>query len=304
VGSFRTGIDPTALALLAAVARAGGIRAGALQVGLPRSTVSRLLADFERSIGTRLIVRTSRRFRLTDLGRALADQGERIEELARTSEQLVRRSSVEPSGILRVAVAPLLGEAILPAVLAEYLRLYPRMRVDLSLSPDYVDLRRSGIDVALRSGAMADATDLFVVRLGRSVSGCFASPAYLKAHGTPTRPADLSSHDCILVGGEGTTWTFRERRRDVAIEVNVRVRLNDFRVATAAAEAGIGIVRVARFHVAGLVKEKRLVPVLEKNWVDAPVFAVHTAQRPAPAKIHAFIELARRAAAEVLEPSA
>ena len=114
-------IDPAALILLAAIAREGGIRAGAVKLGLPRSTVSRRLVELERRVGARLVVRTSRRFRVTDLGRALVEQANRIEELVRASEQLVRRSATEPAGTLRVAVAPLLGEILLPAVISEYL---------------------------------------------------------------------------------------------------------------------------------------------------------------------------------------
>ncbi len=152
-------LDPSALLLLAAVAREGGIRGGAAKLRVPRSTVSRRLVDLEETVGVRLVVRTARRFQMTDLGWALVHQGERIDEIVRASTELVHRSSVEPGGTLRVAVAPLLGEALLPEVLSEYLRRYPRVRVDLLLSAEYVDLRRSNIDVALRSGPIPDATD-------------------------------------------------------------------------------------------------------------------------------------------------
>jgi len=294
-------IDPAALILLAAIAREGGIRAGAGKLGLPRSTVSRRLAELERRVGARLVVRTSRRFRVTDLGRALVEQANRIEELVRASEQLVRRSATEPAGTLRVAVAPLLGEILLPAVISEYLVRHPRMRVELHLASEYLDLRRSGIDLALRQGPLADATDLFAVRLGTSVTGCYAHPRYLEARGVPHRLADLAAHDCIVVGDAGTTWSFRERRGDVAIDVPSRIRVNDYRIAGALAASGAGIARLAKFYASGRVAAGELLPVLEAKWPHVSVFAVHTSVSPAPPKIRAFIELARQAAARILD---
>ncbi len=294
-------IDPAALILLAAIAREGGIRAGAAKLGLPRSTVSRRLAELERRVGARLVVRTSRRFRITDLGRALVEQANRIEDLVRVSEQLVRRSATEPAGTLRVAVAPLLGEILLPTVISEYLVQHPKMRVELHLASEYLDLRRSGIDLALRQGPLADATDLFAVRLGTSVTGCYAHPRYLEARGVPRRLADLASHDCIVVGDAGATWSFRERRGDVAIDVPPRVRVNDYRIAGALAASGAGIARLARFYASRRVAAGELLPVLEARWPRVSVFAVHTSVSPAPTKIRAFIELARQAAVRILD---
>lgn len=299
----RRSLDPAALVVLAAIVREGGVRAGAAALGVPRSTVSRQLAGLERAVGARLIVRTSRRFGVTDLGRALVEQAQRIEDVVRGAEQLVRRSATEPTGTLRVAVAPLLGEVLLPAVVSDYLQRYPRMRVELHIAAEYVDLRRAGIDVALRQGPLPDAADLYAVRLGTSVTGCYAHPDYLAARGTPGRPSELAAHDCIVAGGEGrATWAFRDRGRDIAIELAPRLRVNDYRIAGALAASGAGIARLAKFYAAGRVAAGELAPVLEASWPRIPVFAVHTSVSPAPAKIRAFIDLARQAAAAVLDP--
>ncbi|HEX4418167.1 MAG TPA: LysR substrate-binding domain-containing protein [Kofleriaceae bacterium] len=294
-------LDPAALVLLAVVVREGGIRAGAAKLGLPRSTVSRRLAELEQRVGSRLVVRTSRRFRITDLGRALVDQASRIEELVRASEQLIRRSATEPAGTLRVAVAPLLGEVLLPAMLSEYIARYPKVSVELHLAPEYLDLRRSNVDLALRQGPLADAADLFAVRLGSSVTGCYAHPRYLAARGTPQKLADLAAHDCIVVGDAGATWTFHDRAGARSVDVPPRVRVNDYRIAAALAASGGGIVRLARFYAGPRVAAGELVPVLEPRWPRVAVYAVHTSVSPAPTKIRAFIDLARQAAARVLE---
>ena len=103
-------------------------------------------------------------------------------------------------------------------------------------------------------------------------------------------------------GGEAAaTWSFRDRGREVAIELAPRVRVNDYRIAGALAAAGAGIARLAKFYAAGRVASGELAPVLEAAWPRVSVFAVHTSVSPAPPKIRAFIDLARRAAADVLD---
>ena len=117
----------------------------------------------------------------------------------------------------------------------------------------------------------------------------------------PGRIAELAAHDCIVVGDTGASWTFHERRGELAIDVNARVRVNDYRIAGALAASGAGITRLARFYAAARVAAGVLVPVLEARCPRVPVYAVHTSVSPAPTKIRAFIDLARQAAATVLD---
>lgn len=279
----------------AAIARAGGVRGAASALGTPRSTVSRRLARLEEAVGAPLVVRTSRRFALTELGRELAGRCEQLEEFLRASEELVRRASEEPSGVLRLAVAPILGEELLPSVLAEYLRRYPRMRVDMQLSADYVDLRR-GTDLALRSGPLEDATDLFAMRLGTSVVGHYVSPAYARARGVPATPSELSGHDCIAVGrATQASWLFLSRGGEQRVTLTPRLRVDSFRLARSVAVEGLGILRAATFFAAPLVASGKLVPVLERWWPHLPVHAIHGSGSPPPPKIRAFLELLRDA---------
>ncbi|HEY8074291.1 MAG TPA: LysR family transcriptional regulator, partial [Labilithrix sp.] len=157
--------------IFGALARAGGVRGAAASLGVPRSTVSRRLAQLEADVGAPLVVRTARRFVLTEVGSALVPECDRLEELLRGAEDLARGASREPAGTLRVAVAPVIGEEVLPAIVAELLARWPRLAIDVRLGVDYVDLRRGGVDVAVRTGAIDDASDLFATRLGMSITG-------------------------------------------------------------------------------------------------------------------------------------
>lgn len=215
----------------------------------------------------------------------------------------MRSTSREPTGVLRVAVAPVLGEEILPSVLATLLARHPRLSIDARLSADYVDLRRGSIDVALRAGTLDDASDLFAVRLGVSVSGCYVSPSYAASRGAPQTLADLEKHECILVGGRArVTWTFRSGAREVDVPVAGRLRVDSFRVARDVAAQGAGVLRVATVFAEPLVASGELVPVLERHWIQVPVHAVHAGPNPPVARVRAFIEAARGAVVRALPP--
>jgi DNA-binding transcriptional LysR family regulator len=287
--------------VFAALARAGGVRAAATALGVPRSTVSRRLAELEQQAGGALVVRTAQRFKLTDLGNVLAERCGELEELLRRSQDTVGHASGEPSGVLRVVSAPVLGEDILPAVLGKLLGAHPRLSVDVRMSVDYVDLRRGDADVALRAGRLEDASDLYAVRLGTSTTGCWVSPAYTKVRGTPLTPADLKSHDCILVGSTArAAWTFQAGSREQRVEVAGRVRVDSLRLARDVAAQGGGVVRTARIFAQPLVDSGELVPVLERYWIQTPLHAVHAGPNPPAPKVRMFIELARGAVGKVL----
>jgi DNA-binding transcriptional LysR family regulator len=290
-------IDADAMLAFATLARAGGVRGGARALGMPRSTVSRKLAELEAAVGAPLVVRTARRFALTELGKQLAARGELLEDVLRDTYQLVRDTSVEPTGTLRVAVAPVLGEEILPAIAAELLARHPRLSIEAQLSASYSDLRRSGIDVALRASTLEDATDIYAQKLGASTTGCWVSPGYAAAHGTPKTPAELVDHACIVTGPPPFRWAFA---RDVSVTVSGRLHLDNFRVARDAAARDAGVLRTAAVFARPLAMRGELVPILERWWPSVPIYAVHAGPTPASPGVRAFIAAAKKAVARVL----
>jgi DNA-binding transcriptional LysR family regulator len=290
------------LVTFAAVARSGGIRRGAEVLGVPRSTVSRQLAALERALGGKLVARTTRRFALTELGTALAEHCTRLEEVLDGVERVAARSASEPTGTLRIATSPIIGEELLPPVIAEYLMRFPKVRVDVQVDVGFVDLRRSSVDVAVRTGPLQDASDLFATRLGTSPKGVYASRAYLKKHGVPASPADLAEHECILIGGRGdATWSFRGRGSESYVEVRERLAVDSPALARSVCAAGGGIVRLPSLYAAAFVERGELVPVLERFWQSTVLYAVHAAGQPAPPKIRAFIQSVRVAMVRRLE---
>jgi DNA-binding transcriptional LysR family regulator len=294
-------LDPQAMLVFAALARAGGVRSAAATLAVPRSTISRRLAQLEESLGAPLVVRTARRFALTELGAAFAARCEALESLLAAAADDVRRGSSEVAGTLRISAAPVFGEEILPSIIARLLADNPRLAVDVRLAVDYVDLRRGDVDVALRAWPLDDASDLFAVKLGTSVTGCWASPSYVKARGLPGAPADLAKHDCILVGSAPqVSWSFGAAEREESVVVRGRARVDSFRLARDLAASGAGIVRTAVMLAAPLVAEGLLVAVLEPYWVRTPIHAVHAGSNPPPAKLRALLALLKDAVPRAL----
>ena len=288
--------------MFAALARARGVRGAGAMLGVPRSTVSRRLAQLEEAVGMPLVVRTSRRFALTDLGVAFAARCEALEALLDRADALVRRAAEEPTGKLRVEVAPVLAEVVLPELISELVRRHPKLEIEAKTSVDYVDLRRGATDVALRARPPDDATDLFAVRLGTSVTGCWVSPDYASAHGVPATPAELATHACILVGSAvPARWTFRHGAREEIVAVAGRVRVDTFGLARELALRGVGVLRTAQIHAEALAQAGALVPVLERHWPRTPIFAVHAGANPPPLKVRAFVDLAKGAVARALK---
>lgn len=291
-------LDPEGMLVFGAIARAGGVRGAAAELGMPRSTISRRLSELEAQIGAPLAVRSARRFALTELGTTLAEACRDLESVLDRSEQIVRRTSREPAGTLRIAAAPVIGEEVLPEIVAELLRRHPRLSIDVRMSVDYVDLRRGDVDVAVRTWPLrTDATDLFTTQLGVSTTGCWASPRYLEERGIPRTPADLASHECLIVGGSPETWTFADGTQ---IAVAGRARVDSLRLARSLAAQGAGILRTARMFAEPLVTTGELAPVLERHWPKTPLHAIYRGASTPEPKVRAFLELLREAVPRAL----
>jgi DNA-binding transcriptional LysR family regulator len=288
-------LAPGDMVTFAAIAKARGVRAGADALRVPRSTVSRRLAALERALGGRLVMRSTRSFALTELGAALHSKCVELEELLRATELITEAAAREPTGALSVTASPVIGEEFLPEVIAAYMQRFPKVRLTVELTNRFVDLGSGAADLAIRTGPLAERSELFAVRLGASHKGHYASPRYLEGRGVPSSPAELGSHDCILVG-EGLppmVWAFRWQGAERHVSVQGRLRVNNHRLALAAAVAGLGIARLPAVFARPAVEAGALVPVLEKHAPRTELFAVHIAGHPAPPKIRAFIDLLR-----------
>jgi DNA-binding transcriptional LysR family regulator len=286
-------LDLNQMILFVRVVQAGSLSAAARQLAVPKSTLSRKLAELEERLGARLLQRTTRKLGLTDAGRIYYDHAARIVEGVQIAEQAVGHMQAAPRGLLRVS-APL-SLAMLGPIVSEYLIEYPDVQLEMVCSERMVDLVHEGFDVAIRAGHLADST-LVARAIGTIKRVVVAEPRYCARNGIPAVPSDLEKHACITFGA-GTTpnvWALESGGKRVDVRVAPRLVVNDFEIMGAAARAGVGIAWMPEFMCAEDIRKDRLRHVLP-DWCSAevPLHALYPTARHLSPKVAAFIELVR-----------
>jgi DNA-binding transcriptional LysR family regulator len=289
--------DLNAVSAFAKVVELKSFRAAAGALGIPKSTVSRKIAELEDTLGARLLERTTRSLRLTDAGKAYHARIAPALDALGEAEHAVEEQSAKPSGRLKLSMTVEGGQILLGPILGELLTLYPDVQVEVELLDRRVDLIEEGFDLAIRVGALSDSS-LIAKKLG--APGClhvFASPAYLKAHGRPKHPRELSQHDCLIMSAQSTpaAWTFKDKRKPITVKVRVRSGANSFTLLRDLAVAGHGLVRLPRYLAADALERGELISVLEAYLPDAmPWHAVYPSARNLSPKVRALVALLER----------
>ena len=185
----------------------GSFSAAARLLGVPKSTVSKRVAELEGRLGVRLIHRTSRSFSLTELGRDFFQHARAAMIEAEMAESLVRTHLAEPSGTVRLTAAVPTAQFVIAPHLPELARRYPKLQLFIHVTDRFVDIVQEGFDIALRShqAPLPDST-LVQRRLATHPFFVVASPDYLRRHGTPAHPLELGEHDAITSGLPDTEW--------------------------------------------------------------------------------------------------
>lgn len=242
---------------------AGSFTGAGRSLGLPRSTVSRRIARLERRLGVRLLHRTTRRTSLTDVGASYYDRCAASLSQLEEAEAQVRAAQAAPRGLLRLTAPHDLGGHLAP-VIAAFVARYPDVRVEADLTQRMVDLVGEGFDIAVRATSQLPDSTLIARSLAHGESRLFASPGYLAARGTPRKPADLSTHDCIVLGlarGQAR-WQLSDASSSVEVAVRARLLTNDPSFARDAAIAGAGIAYLPAFLADAALRRGALRSVL------------------------------------------
>ncbi len=279
------------MALFVDVVNAMSFTRAAERLGMPKSSLSRRVAQLEAAIGVRLLNRTTRRVELTEAGAAYHARCREIVEAAEVAHEELDDLIRAPRGHLRVSMLPDLGVIIFAPLLAAFARRHPEISFDIDLSPRRVDLLSEGFDVAIRVGALADSS-MTVRSLATLAARLFAAPGYLEAHGVPTHPHDLARHDCLRLplGPAGNAWHLTRGDEAVTVEVSGRFAVNNMAMVGRLAELGMGIAFIHECMAREAMKQGTLVPVLP-DWTfpSTPIYAF-TATRLLPAKVRVFVE--------------
>lgn len=283
-------------------AEAGSISRAAQRLGLAKSVVSERLAELERTLGTTLIQRSTRRLSLTGSGETFLPRAQRIlRETEEAISELAARSG-KLAGPLRISAPVGFGVQHLGPALGRFLRDYPEIDLSLELDDNFVDAATGGFDAVLRHGAMGDGR-LIARRLARSQRLLVASPGYLERHGTPTTLGDLEHHRAIHYSNRTSDWRFsapengedRPEHGWSVIRPRAALRVNSGLIMRDAAIEGLGIALLPTFFIYEALANGTLVEVdVGLQAEGAELFLAYPKDHGAAAKIRAFGDSLRR----------
>jgi DNA-binding transcriptional LysR family regulator len=280
--------------LLCAVDK-GSLSAAARDLKIPVSTLTRKVTDLEELLGTRLLMRTTRKLELTDAGASYIAQARRILDLVQEQEREATGQYTSARGELVVTTPVQLGRIHVLPVINQFLDEYPEITVRLLQSDRNVDLIDSHADLAVRIGELADS-GMIATRIGSLRAVLCASPSFLEKHTMPQEPDDLMRYPCVVFNSPYLSpWRFRlpstGKVMTVAIEPRLEVTAPDS--AVSAAVDGVGITLVLEHdadEALRLGKLKILLPEFEVEPV--PVHLIHVSRNIMAIKLRHFIDFA------------
>ena len=279
--------------LLAAV-DGGSLSAASRTLRMPLPTVSRKVSELEAHLGTQLIVRTSRRLRLTEAGAAYVAACRQIVDRIDEAERTAAGEYKTPRGDLTITAPVVFGRLHVEPVVLGFLKRYRDINVRLALADGFAHLVDEQIDLAVRVGQLPDSL-MVATRLGSLRWVTCASPDYLADRGVPETLDDLGRHDCVAFMGHYSSgvWNFGGAGDRSAVTVRPRLTVNTADGAVEAAVAGTGITRVLSYQAAAAVAEGRLAVVLKAFEPEPiPVSLVYAAQPLLPLKLRVFLDYA------------
>jgi DNA-binding transcriptional LysR family regulator len=287
--------DLNQLVIFAKVVETHSFTAAGQALGLPKSTVSRKIAQLEERLGVRLLHRTTRKLSLSEVGAAFYERCARISSEIVEAEDAVRQMHRDPRGLLRVAAHHELGLDFLADVVSEFLLAYPRVDIDLELTAREVDPIEEGFDLCVRLGPLpTKSAALLAADLGPVQCHIVASPEYVERRGLPQAPSELEEHDLVVL---------RDPRRGVSLELHgpggasvalacrPRLVVNNTGMLREAVLAGVGVGVLPAFKCRADLDAGRLRALLH-DWTrsETQIHALYPTACHLAAKLRCFLE--------------
>jgi DNA-binding transcriptional LysR family regulator len=280
------------MSIFSKVVAAGSLSAAARDLGISPALVSRRLAALEARLGVRLVNRTTRTLNLTVEGGRYYEACTRVLAEIAEADAEVSVGRVEPQGALKVALPASFGHQHVAPLVPQFAARYPKVQLALSLSDRSVNVMDEGFDVAVCIAQLGDSS-LAARRLAPNRRVVCASPAYLRAHGTPRTPHELAGHNCLLSVDFASSWEYKEPDgRAAAVRVSGRYACDNWEVLREWALSGLGVALKSTWDVYRQLADGSLVALLPGYAFDSDVaiYAVYPHRRFLPAKTRVFIE--------------
>ena len=278
--------------VLVAVGELESFAGAARRLAISPAAVTRAISTLEETLGVKLLLRTTRSVRLTEAGsRYLEDTRNILASIVEANEAAAGVNAA-PKGNLSVTAPLLFGKAFVMPCIVDYLQAYPQVDVSAYFLDRVVNLVEEGMDVAVRIGPLPDS-GLKALYVGQVRRLLCASPEYLDRHGVPQHPSELVQHTVIAASGVSPRldWKFGPAHEPIQVRLKPRLTVTSNDAAIVAASAGLGIVRLLSYQVAGDLAAGRLQVVLEAyEEAPWPIHVLHRESKYGSAKVRAFID--------------
>lgn len=284
--------DLQRMAIFARVVEEKSFSAAARRLGLSKSLVSKQVTQLERSIGARLLNRTTRALSLTEAGSVFYEHCSRIVEELEEAKLAVGRLHSEPRGLLRLTAPVAFGRLHIATALPAFLGRYPELRIDMATTDRFVDLVEEGYDLAIRIVDQPAPTHV-ARKLAPVNRKLVATPEYFERHGMPKSPADLEQHNCLTYTyfNPQDPWRLRGPGGDISVRATGNLRVNDDDALAAAVVQGLGLALLPTFLIGDELQSGRLRAALSQYIpLERHIYAVYLANRHVSAKVRAFID--------------
>jgi DNA-binding transcriptional LysR family regulator len=284
-----------AMQILLTAVDAGSLSAAARELKIPVSTLTRKVTDLEEMLGTRLLIRTTRKLMLTDGGASYVAAARRILDLVREQEHEATGEFTSARGELVITAPMQLGRLHVLPVINQFLTQYPEITVRLLLSDRNIDLIDSHADLAVRIGELADS-NMIATRVGSLRPILCASPTFLEQHGLPQEPDEVAKYSCVVFNSPYLSpWRFRlpATNKVLTLEVAPRLEVTTPDAAVSAAVDGVGITLVFEHDADQALSGEQLQILLPQFEVGpVPVHLVHVSRSLMAIKLRHFIDFA------------
>jgi DNA-binding transcriptional LysR family regulator len=288
--------DLNAMVIFAKVIEAGSFSEAARRLKMPVSTVSRRIADLEDQLGIRLLERSTRNLRLTDIGAEILEHALRGAEVLDAVEGIVSDQLSEVTGTLKLSAPPSISDSLISPIVSAFQISYPAVRIQILITDRYIDHIAEGVDLAFRVGTLKDSS-LVARKVLSYRRRLVASPQYLERFPAPQRPLDLLDHRVLAFAHWRTESEWRFTHIDGAQEETVsfipHLGINDFSGVTAGLLAGVGIGDLSPLVQPDLIADGRLVEVMpEWRFPTFDLCLIHLGNRHMPRAVRVFKEFA------------
>lgn len=270
----------------------GSFSAVADEMSLTQSSVSKRIAALERELNVKLFNRNTRRLVLTDVGKAYYERCVHILAALADAEFNISRLQSDPVGSLRVNSPICFGRLYVVKHALAFIAEYPMVKIELTMSDNFIDLLEEGADLAIRLGRLKDSR-LASTPMGKCPQAVVATPRYFEKHGKPEAPQDLVDHNCLHYTNwaMGNKWRFDGPHGTDYVRVSGNFSTNNCETLREVALSGIGVVILPRWLIGQDLRNGLLETALDKYALPAlDLNAVYPSARYLPAKVRLFIK--------------